>query len=381
MTTTPLSVLDLAPVPDGSTAADALRNTIDLAQHAEEFGFNRYWVAEHHFTPGVASSSPAVLIALIASATERIRVGSGAVLAGNTTAASLVEQFATIDALHPGRLDLGLGRTGQRRQEALATVSAGGPAANGPARPAAVERVVQGLLLPAPVDVTSVLTSPRARAVDRLLRQEGAVPPAFAQQVDDIQAFLAGTYRTEDGIPAGPVPGLGAQVQLWLLGSSGGESARLAGAKGLPFAASYHVAPSAVIEAVEAYRAAFVPSPELAEPYVLVSADVVVAESDGRAKELASPYATWVRSIRTGAGAIPYPSPNQVTFSDWSDEDQALVDDRVRTQFVGSAERVADQLRTLRQVTGADELLITSVTHDHADRVRSHELLAAEWLG
>lgn len=381
MTTIPLSLLDLAPIPDGSSAAQALRNTIDLAQRAEDFGYNRYWVAEHHFTPGVASSSPAVLIALIASATTRIRVGSGAVLAGNTTAAALVEQFGTIDALHPGRLDLGLGRTGQRRQEALAIVSAGGAKGPGPAKPTRTERVVNGLLLPAPVDITKLLTSARARAFDALLRQEGAQSPPFAEQVEHIQAFLAGTYRTEDGLVAQPVPGKGAQIELWLLGSSGGESAQLAGAKGLPFAANYHVAPSAVLDAVQAYRAAFVPSSALVNPHVVVSADVVVADTDERAKELAAPYATWVRSIRSGAGAIPYPSPNQVAVSDWTAEDWALVDDRVRTQFVGSPERVADQLRVLQDATGADELLITSVTHDHADRVRSHELLAEKWNG
>lgn len=379
MTTIPLSVLDLAPIADGSTAAHALRNTIDLAQRAEELGYHRYWVAEHHFTPGVASSSPAVLIALIASATRRIRVGSGAVLAGSTTAAALVEQFGTIDALHPGRIDLGLGRTGQRRQEALATVSARTSDAPGRAKQAREERVVDGLLLPAPVDITKLLTSSRARAFDALLRQEGAQPPPFAEQVADIQSFLAGTYRTEDGLVAQPVPGRAAQIELWLLGSSGGESAQLAGARGLPFAANYHVAPSAVLDAVAAYRAAFVPSAELAKPYVVVSADVVVADTDERAKELASPYATWVRSIRSGNGAIPYPSPNQVAVSDWTADDWALVDDRVRTQFVGSPQRVSEQLRVLRDATDADELLITSVTHDHADRVRSHELLAEEW--
>ncbi|WP_153504082.1 MsnO8 family LLM class oxidoreductase [Cumulibacter manganitolerans] len=374
MPTTPLSVLDLAPVSDGAEPAQALRNTIDLARHAERLGYHRYWVAEHHFTPGVASSSPAVLTALIASATSRIRVGSGAVLAGNTTAAAVLEQFATIDAVHPGRIDLGLGRTGQRRAEALATVAAGAPP-----KPARQERVVDGLLLPAPFDVTRQLTSSRARTADRLLRQDGAQSPPFAEQVADIEAFIAGSYRTEDGEPVELVPGRGATLELWLLGSSGGESAQLAGARGLPFAANYHVAPSAVLEAVQAYRDAFVPSSRLDRPYVVVSADVVVAESDERARELASPYAAWVRSIRNGTGAIPYPSPQQAAAQAWSDEDRALVDDRVRTQFVGSPQRVAEQLRTLQAATGADELLVTSVTHDHRDRVRSHELLATAW--
>ena len=381
MTRVPLSVLDLAPVSDGSTVGRALRNTIDLAQRTEQFGYHRYWVAEHHFSPGVASSSPAVLVGLIASATTRIRVGSGAVLAGNTTASAVLEQFATVEAVHPGRIDLGLGRTGQRRAEVLAAAGAGGDPARGPAKAAPQERVVNGLLLPAPADISHLLTSSRARFHDRLLRQEGAQSPPFAAQVDDILAFIAGTYRTEDGQPVHLVPGEGSGVALWLLGSSGGESAQLAGALGLPFAANYHVAPSAVIDAVEAYRAAFVPSAALPGPYVVVSADVVVAETDGRATELASPYATWVRSIRSGAGAIPYPSPNQVTTSEWTDDDRAMVDDRVRTQFVGSPRRVADKLRVLQEATGADELLVTSVTHDHTDRIRSHELLAAEWRG
>jgi luciferase family oxidoreductase group 1 len=165
-----------------------------------------------------------------------------------------------------------------------------------------------------------------------------------------------------------------------VLGSSGGESARVAGARGLPFAANYHVAPARVLEAVVAYRAAFRPSATLSEPYVMVSADVVVAEDDATARHLASPYGLWVRSVRTGAGAIPFPSPEQAAEHDWTDADRELVADRVETQFVGSPQTVVERLDTLRRVTGADELLVTTMTHDHADRVRSFELLGEYWV-
>jgi alkanesulfonate monooxygenase SsuD/methylene tetrahydromethanopterin reductase-like flavin-dependent oxidoreductase (luciferase family) len=155
----------------------------------------------------------------------------------------------------------------------------------------------------------------------------------------------------------------------------------VAGARGLPFAANYHVAPAKVLEAVDAYRAAFRPSATLARPYVMVSADVVVAEDDATARRLASPYGLWVRSVRTGAGAIPYPSEREALAHRWSDADRDLVADRVDTQFVGTPAAVAERLATLRRVTGADELLVTTVTHGHADRVRSFELLAKHWLG
>jgi alkanesulfonate monooxygenase SsuD/methylene tetrahydromethanopterin reductase-like flavin-dependent oxidoreductase (luciferase family) len=153
----------------------------------------------------------------------------------------------------------------------------------------------------------------------------------------------------------------------------------VAGAHGLRFAANYHVSPATVLEAAEAYRAAFVPSAELERPYVSVSADIVVAEDGPTARELATGYGLWVRSIRTAEGAIPFPTPDEARAHVWTEEDRALVADRVDTQFVGSPQQVADQLETLRDATGADELIITTITHDHADRVRSYELLAREW--
>ncbi|MEU8082461.1 LLM class flavin-dependent oxidoreductase [Micromonospora sp. NPDC049101] len=372
MPSTPLSILDLSPVPAGATVTDALHNTVDLARRAEQSGYHRYWLAEHHLAAGVASSAPAVLIGQVAAATSVLRVGSGAVQVGHRTALSVVEEFGTLAALYPGRIDLGLGRSGQRRIEAAQAVAA-------PAPPPVPARVVDGLLIPPPFSYAQVLTSPRFALSTALLHQPGAQPPPFAEQVADVLALLRGDYTDADGLDAHAVPGEGTDLQVWLLGSSGGESAQLAGALGLPFAANYHVSPSSVLDAVAAYRAAFQPSATLAEPYVVVSADVVVAETDDAARRLAAPYGPWVRSIRSGEGAMPFPSPEQAAALPWSEDDRQLVADRVDTQFVGAPGTVAERLRTLRDVTAADELLVTTITHAHTDRVSSYELLAKEW--
>ena len=198
-----------------------------------------------------------------------------------------------------------------------------------------------------------------------LLQQAGAETPSYGQLVGDILALLAGTYRSADGLDARPVPGAGAGVEVWVLGSSAGESAQVAGRHGLRFAANYHVSPATVLEATEAYRAAFVPSAELDRPYVAVSADVVVGPDDESARELATGFGLWVLSIRRGEGAIPFPSPAEARRHRWSDEDRVLVKDRVDTQFVGSPETVVAQLEQLRQATEADEVLVTTITHDH----------------
>ncbi|MEU7972410.1 LLM class flavin-dependent oxidoreductase [Micromonospora sp. NPDC049089] len=374
MPSTPLSILDLSPVPAGGTVTDALRNTVDLARRAEQSGYHRYWLAEHHLAAGVASSAPAVLIGQVAAATSAIRVGSGAVQVGHRTALSVVEEFGTLAALYPGRIDLGLGRSGQRRVEAAREVAA-------PTPPAVDARIVDGLLIPPPFSYAQVLASPRFAQASALLHQPGAQPPPFAEQVADVLALLRGDYTDADGLDAHAVPGESTDLQVWLLGSSGGESAQLAGALGLPFAANYHVSPSSVLDAVTAYRAAFQPSTTLTEPYVVVSADVVVGETDDAARRLAAPYGPWVRSIRSGEGAIPFPSPEQAAALPWADADRKLVADRVDTQFVGSPTTVAERLRTLRDVTAADELLVTTITHAHTDRVSSYELLAKEWNG
>ncbi|MEV4947044.1 LLM class flavin-dependent oxidoreductase [Streptomyces sp. NPDC053755] len=384
MTGVPLGVLDLVPIPSGSTAAEALRNSVDLARRTERYGYARYWFAEHHLNPGLAGTSPAVLLALTASATSTIRLGSGAVQLGHRTALSTVEEFGLIDALYPGRLDLGLGRSGGRPATATTAPPPGRTSPASPAPPGTVTPVVDGrtpngLLIPPPFSFEHLLGSPRVALQRRLLQQPHAEPQDYAEQVDDILALLAGTYRSPDGIEAHAVPGEGADVQVWILGSSGGQSAGTAGRRGLRFAANYHVSPASVLEAAEGYRAAFRPSDVLDKPYVSVSADVVVAEDDATARELAAGYAPWVRSIRSAEGAIEFPTPAQARAHVWTDADRALVADRVDTQFVGTPGHVADRLEQLQEATGADELLITTITHGHADRVRSYELLAEEW--
>ncbi|WP_405846785.1 LLM class flavin-dependent oxidoreductase [Streptomyces sp. NBC_01518] len=364
----PLGVLDLVPISSGSTAPEALRNSIELARRAEEFRYARYWFAEHHLNPGVAGTSPAVVLALTAAATSTIRLGSGAVQLGHRTALSTVEEFGLIDALHPGRFDLGLGRSGGRPSPPLPSAT---PIVDG--------RAPNGLRIPPRFSFERLLGSPRIALQRKLLLLPDAKSQDYAEQIDDVLALLAGTYRSPEGVEAHVVPGEGADVEVWILGSSGGTSAEVAGRNGLRFAANYHVSPATVLETADGYRAAFQPSDALDKPYVSVSADVVVAEDDATARELATGYGLWVRSIRTAEGAIQFPTPDEARAHVWTDEDRELVQDRVDTQFVGSPGRVADQLEQLQEATGADELLITTITHDHTDRVRSYELLAREW--
>ncbi|MFD4133978.1 LLM class flavin-dependent oxidoreductase [Streptomyces goshikiensis] len=370
---TPLGVLDLVPITSGSTAADALRASIDLARQAERFGYARHWFAEHHLNPGVAGTSPAVVLALTASATSTIRLGSGAVQLGHRTALSTVEEFGLIDALYPGRLDLGLGRSAGRPPQRT------GPPPE-PA-PAGGYTTDNGLRIPPPFSFSHLRGHPRVALQERLLNLPGARPPDYAEQVGDVLALLRGEYRSREGVAAHAVPGEGADVQVWILGSSGGVSAQTAGENGLRFAANYHVSPAGVLEAAAGYRAAFKPSAGLDRPYLTVSADVVVAPDEAQARELATGYAPWVHGIRTAEGAMPFPTPAEARAltRSWTAADHALVTDRVETRFVGSPGTVADHLERLRDATGADELLITTITHGHADRVRSYRLLAREW--
>ena len=369
----PLSILDLSPVPRDGTAGDALRNSIDLAQAAERAGYHRYWVAEHHLHEGVASSSTPVLVALIASATSRIRVGSGAVQLPNTRPLQVAEQFGTVAAVHPGRVDVGLGRFDLHR--ILKLIRNGPTGSRGGRVPET--RVVDGLLLPAPGRVESDLAIYGCLAA-LLGFDADETPPDYAAEVDEVLSYFAGTAPGPHGEPLQVTPALGADVEVVVLGSSPGDSARVAGQRGLPFAVSYHLVPHLVLDAVEAYRAAFRPG-RVAEPHVIVSADVVVAESDDRARHLAAPYGQWVLDIRSGRGARPYPTPQEALARTWTAEERAGVADRVDTQFVGSPETVRGGLQTLVEVVGADELLVTTITTEHADRVRSHELLAEVW--
>ena len=341
----PLSVLDLVPVTSGSDATAAVRNAVDLSRRAEDLGYARYWVAEHHLNPGVAGTAPAVVLAIVGAATERIRLGSAAVLTGHRTALSVVEEFGLLDAAHPGRIDLGLGRSGGRHLPPSEPADASDP----PATPAPTQqgdrRADNGLLLPSPFSPAGLLASPRFALQAALLQQPEARTPDYGDYVADVLALLAGTYHSSEGVPAKPVPGADAPIEAWILGSSPGQSARVAGARGLRFGANYHVAPSAVVDAVTAYRGAFRPSAELEHPYVSVSADVVVADDDDTARELATGYGLWVHSIRSGHGAIPFPSPDEARAHTWTDEERALVRDRVDTQFVGSPDTVLAEAR------------------------------------
>jgi alkanesulfonate monooxygenase SsuD/methylene tetrahydromethanopterin reductase-like flavin-dependent oxidoreductase (luciferase family) len=366
--TVPLSILDLATISEGCDAASALRNTVDLARHAEQWGFKRYWIAEHHFV-AVASSSPAVLIGQIAAATNTIRVGAAAVQLGQTTAIAVVESFGMLEAFHPGRIDLGVGRSGQRRREALKE-------SRPKPKPPREWRDVDGVIVPPPFDISALMRNPRLRARMSVLQQPEAVAPDFGEQVADILALLDGSYEI-DGVDAHAVPGDRVGLTPWVFGSSKGQSAQVAGARGLPFVASYHITPATTLDAIDAYRAAFQPSEAVPEPYVVVSADVVVAEDSATARHLASSYGHWVYSVRAGDGAIPYPNPD--TVEPLSEEQLEIVKDRTATQFVGNPDEVAEKLDTLQRVTAADELVITSVTHRHADRLRSHELIAKRW--
>jgi alkanesulfonate monooxygenase SsuD/methylene tetrahydromethanopterin reductase-like flavin-dependent oxidoreductase (luciferase family) len=366
---TPLSILDLAPVSAGSDPATALRNTIELAQRAEQWGFRRYWVAEHHFV-GVASSAPAVLIGQIAAATNRIRVGAAAVQLGYTTAIAVVESFGMLEAFYPGRIDLGVGRSGQRRSEEHKPKKPREP------KPPRVWHEVDGVVIPTPFDLRGLLDLERLQPTMEMLQQPEAVSPDFAEQVDDILALLDGTYHAGK-FDVHAVPGERSGLWPWVFGSTRGQSARVAGALGLPFVASYHITPATALEAIEAYRDTFVPSAALAKPYVVVSADIVVADDSATARRLAAGYGHWVYSIRTGVGAMPYPDSDDCP--PLSDDQLAVVKDRLATQFVGNPDEVAERLQALQRVTGADELVVTSVTHRQEDRLRSHELIAKRW--
>lgn len=366
MTAVPLSVLDLVPVSSGSTPAQALRDTVDLAVAAERAGYARYWLAEHHLNPGVAGSAPTVVIGAVAAATSTIRVGSAATLVGNVRALQIAETFGTLTGLYGPRFDLGLGRSGA-------------PAPGAPQPPALEPRtdeVVDGLLVPAPFAFRIAPGSRFALQGELLGRVPGDVE-RFDDELALIRAFLAGTYE-RDGDVVDATPAAGSAVELWIHGSTGGASARAAGALGLPYGANYHSSPGTVLASVRAYREAFRPG-VLDAPHVIVSADVVAAASAAEAEELALGYDHWVHSIRSGVCAVPYPTPAWARQHPVTPDVAAAVADRVATRFVGDAAHVADRLEVLQRVTGADELLVTTITHEHAARVASHELLAAEW--
>ncbi|WP_334150557.1 LLM class flavin-dependent oxidoreductase [Microbacterium sp.] len=363
--TIPLAILDLSPFGQGQTPADGLRASVALAQRAEQLGYARYWLAEHHLNPGVAGSAPHVLLAAIAAATSSIRIGTAATIIGNSTPLQVVEAAGVVAALHPGRFDLGIGRSG-------ATSSAQTPVF--PSQPE--DREVDGLLLPASRSVA--FDAARFAAQARLLGRTPGDADRFEQDVLDILDLIAGSHRAPEGVPIHATPAEGQDIDVWIHGSTAGASAALAGRLGLPFGANYHVAPSFVLDAVAAYREAFRPGVS-ARPSVTVSVDVLVAETDAEAHRLAEGYARWVHSIRAGDGAVPYPTPADALANPLDADQLDVVRDRLATRFVGTPDAVAERLDVLQRATGADELLVTTITHDPRDRERSSELLAEVW--
>lgn len=371
----PLSVLELAIVPEGGGGAQAIRRSVDLAVDLDRWGYHRVWFAEHHLAAGVASASPAVLAAAVAARTERIRVGSGAVLLSTTSPLVAAEQFGAVAALHPGRVDLGVGRAFTPPPDGAPAVP---PAAR---RGGATEgRVVDGLYVPPapPIDLGDSAWRERLLAHQRVVGAS-RTPASFRAELELVLGLQAGTYRDEAGAPHVSPPAEHADWQLWVLASSAGESARVAGELGLPMAANFHVSPATTLDTIAAYRAAFRPG-VLAEPYVVVSVDVLVADTAERAQDLAAPFADWVLSIRRGtSGAIAYPAGASTPWEARPEAERALVADRVDTRVVGEPATVVARLETLQRVTGADELLVTTAAHDPQDARRSFELLAQHW--
>jgi luciferase family oxidoreductase group 1 len=327
----PLSVLDLAPVPTGSTVGEALQASIGLAQHVETLGYGRFWVAEHHNMPGIASSSPPVLLAAIAARTSTIRVGSGGVMLPNHAPLVVAEQFGMLEALHPGRVDLGIGRA-----------------------PGTDQRTAMAL----------------RRSVDALSAEE------FPAQLTDLMGFFTGVWPDGHAMAAvQAVPGQGQSPDLWLLGSSG-YSAQVAGILGLPFAFAHHFSPVNTLPALELYRSTFRPSSTLSAPYAMVCAAVVCADSDARARELAAPSALGFLKLRSGHPSTT-PTPEEAAAYTYSPAERAFIDDRLDSQILGSPDTVEQGMRDLLHRTAADELMITTATFDPVDRRRSFELVSA----
>jgi luciferase family oxidoreductase group 1 len=325
----PLSVLDLAPVVSGRSATDALLGTRELARHVERLGFTRFWVAEHHNMPGIASSAPTVLIADVAASTERIRVGSGGVMLPNHPPLVVAEQFGTLAALHPGRIDLGLGRA--------------------PGTDQSTARALR-------------------RSVDALSDDD------FPQQLSELIGFLTGTFP--DGHPyrgIRAVPGDGSGPPIWLLGSSG-YSAQLAGLLGLPFAFAHHFMAQNTLLALEIYRSAFQPSKTLEQPYAIVAVQVIAADTDEQAQRLALPGALSFLQLRQN-NPIPMPTVEQAAAYPWTPQDRAFAAQRQDGQAVGSVETVRGQLTGLLTATRADELMVTTMVPDLEARLRSMDHL------
>ncbi|HUQ37936.1 MAG TPA: LLM class flavin-dependent oxidoreductase [Aestuariivirga sp.] len=319
-----LAVLDLAPVSEGKTPADAFKNARDLAQHVERWGYTRYWVAEHHNMVGIASAATSVVIGYIAGSTSTIRVGAGGIMLPNHSPMIIAEQFGTLESLYPGRIDLGLGRAPGTDQNTW-----------------------------------------------RALRREASASERFPQDVLELQALL-GPVLPGQTIQA--VPGAGLNVPLWILGSSLFGS-HLAAMLGLPYAFASHFAPDALYEALEVYRTRFEPSVQSTKPYAMAGVNVIVAETDAEATRLfTSIQQRFTAMFRKDRGYLNPPIDDIETY--WTPTEKMQASRMLSCSFVGSPKTVESGLREFIAKTGVDELMVSSAIYDHAARLRSYELLA-----
>ncbi|WTL50871.1 LLM class flavin-dependent oxidoreductase [Streptomyces sp. NBC_01497] len=331
----PLSVLDLVTVGAGTTATDALHNSVTLSKLAERRGYLRHWIAEHHSMPGIASSSPAVILAHLAAHTERIRLGSGGVMLPNHAPLVIAEQFGTLEALAPGRVDLGLGRA---------------PGTDG-------------------------ATAAALRRSERL--NEGA--DDFPQQLVELTRFLDDDFP--DGHPyarihsvPGPVQGAPGRPPIWLLGSSG-FSAQLAGMLGLPFAFAHHFSAQNTVPALDLYRSSFRPSEVLSEPYALIGVAALATEDEAEARRQVMTGALSMVRLRTGRPGL-VPTPEETEAYTFSEMERDFVEGWVGNVVHGTPDAVRDGLNELQKRTGADELMITANAHTASVRIRSYDLIA-----
>jgi len=316
------SVLDLAPVIEGGDTGLALRCSLDLARHAERWGYRRFWLAEHHGMPGIASAATAVVMGHVAAGTSAIRVGAGGIMLPNHAPLVIAEQFGTLESLFPGRIDLGVGR--------------------------------------APG------TDPRTSLA--LRRNLDADVDEFPQDVLELMEYFR---PAQPGQPVLAVPGAGLEVPIWILGSSL-YGARLAALLGLPYAFASHFAPAELMQAIELYRAQFRPSAQLARPYVMLGVNVIAAESDQEAARLATSLEQAIVNLRSGKpGRLPAPSVRR-----WGAGERAILDQVLACSAIGSPATVKRWLNDFAARTGADELIIASQIFDHAARLRSYEIAA-----
>ena len=320
----PFSILDLSPIVEGNSATQALRNTLNLAQHAEQLGYHRYWLAEHHNMPGVASAATSVVIGYVAGGTKTIRVGSGGIMLPNHSPLVIAEQFGTLESLYPGRIDLGLGRA------------------------------------PGSDQVTA-----------RALRRDATGPDTFPQDVVELQRYF---QPDESNQFVQAVPGNGLNVPIWILGSSL-FGAQLAAALGLPYAFASHFAPAELMRALHVYRTQFKPSAELKEPYAMVAVNVIAADTDQEADRLFTSLQQLFLYIRRGKARQMQPPVDDLP-ARWPDYELANIEPMLRCSAVGSPETVQRGLASLIEQTQANELIITSPIFDHHARRHSLSLTA-----